>query len=98
MNVSMEQNPSKYLHFKSARVHQENGWRNTNEERREMRPDAVAAGGTKAAVKSEVILDTFFFPSRLVGPDLCGSVFEGIYMNHPSTSLRNESPACLLTL
>jgi hypothetical protein len=37
----MEQNPSKYLHFKSARVHQENGWRNTNEERREMRSNVV---------------------------------------------------------
>jgi len=38
------------------------------------------------------------FPRRLVGPDLYGSRFERIHMNHPSTSLRNESPAYLLTL
>ena len=35
---------------------------------------------------------------RLVGPDLYGSRFERIHMNHPSTGLRNKSPACLLTL
>ena len=35
---------------------------------------------------------------RLVGPDLYGSRFERIHMNHPPTGLRNESPACLLTL
>ena len=34
----------------------------------------------------------------LVGPDLYGSRFERIHMNHPTTGLRNESPACLLTL
>jgi hypothetical protein len=65
-------------------------------ERRE--PDAVGCWRGWAAVKSEMILDTFFFPCRLVGPDLYGSRFERIHMNHPSTGLRNESPACLLTL
>ena len=33
-----------------------------------------------------------------MGPDLCRGRFEGIDMNHPPTSLRNESPAGLLTL
>jgi hypothetical protein len=61
-------------------------------------PDAVGYWRGWAAVKSDMTLDTFFFPCRLVGPDLCGSVFEWIYMNHPSTGLRNESSACLLTL
>ena len=72
-----------------------------------MRPDAV--GGAEAAVQTEMIPGTFLLQlhpmddatsqksCRLVGPDLCGSVFEGIHMNHPPTSLRNESPARLLT-
>ena len=68
----------------------------TLHERRE--PDAVGCWRGWAAVKSDMILDTFFFPCRLVGPDLYGSVFEWIHMNHPSTGLRNESPTCLLTL
>ena len=38
-----------------------------------------------------------FFPGRLVRPDFYGSRLEWIHMNHPSTGLRNESPACLLT-
>ncbi len=33
MNVSMEKDLSKHLHFKSARLHQENDRGNTNEER-----------------------------------------------------------------
>ena len=59
---------------------------------------AEKLGGRGGGVKSGMVLDTFFFNCRLVGPDLYGSRFERIYMNHPSTGLRNESPAGLLTL
>jgi len=41
MNVSMEQDPSKHWHFKSAWAHQENDRGNTNEERQATYSGAV---------------------------------------------------------
>jgi hypothetical protein len=37
----MEKDPLKYVHFKRARLYQENDWQNTNEERRETRSNVV---------------------------------------------------------
>jgi hypothetical protein len=41
MNVSMGNDLSKYVHFKSARLHQENDRGNTNKERQATYSDAV---------------------------------------------------------
>ena len=43
MNVSMGKDPSKHLHFMSARLHQENDRGNTNKERQATY--SVAVGG-----------------------------------------------------
>ena len=47
----LEKDPSKYVHFKRARLHQENDWRNTNEERRETRSNVVGGWRSFLLVK-----------------------------------------------
>ena len=65
MNVSMEKNPSKYLHFKSAWMHQGNDWGNTNEERRETRSNVVGGHqGWAVCQEVETVPCIFRFVAR----------------------------------